>query len=157
METDLNFQRAGSVSNAHVGRAFELLAQQVLLSESIKVAQDYPLELGVGRAKKYHAFDLGCAKQKIIVECKSHRWTSGDKVPSAKLTVWNEAMYYFHLAPLDYRKIMFVSHHVSEKRGISLAEYYREKYYHLIPEDVEFWEFNEIDQTFRVTHSKARI
>jgi hypothetical protein len=25
-------------------------------------------------------------------------------VPSAKLTVWNEAMYYFHVAPAQYKR-----------------------------------------------------
>ncbi|WP_201087274.1 hypothetical protein [Serratia plymuthica] len=54
--------------------------------------------------KKSHRFDLGCAEQKILVECKSHRWTIGNNIPSAKLTVWNEAMFYFYSAPAEYRK-----------------------------------------------------
>lgn len=48
----------------------------------------------MGKIKKKHSFDLGC-KDKKIVECKSHKWTSGGNIPSAKLNVWNEAMYYF--------------------------------------------------------------
>ncbi|MEP1229512.1 MAG: hypothetical protein ABJG88_02435 [Litorimonas sp.] len=151
MVDNLNFQRAGSLSNAHVGRDFEYLAQNLLFNEGIMVYPNFPLELGVGLIKKKHAFDLGCAESKIIVECKSHKWTSGDKVPSAKLTVWNEAMYYFHLAPSEYRKIMFVLHDVSKKRGLSIADYYQDKYNHLIPEDVESWEVNEITQTFKIT------
>jgi hypothetical protein len=43
--------------------------------------------------KKIHCFDLAAANEKIIVECKSHRWRAGARVPSAKMTVWNEAMY----------------------------------------------------------------
>ena len=157
MDSDLNFQRAGAISNAHVGRDFELLAQQVLSSESLNVDLNYVLELGVSSTKKLHAFDLGCSKQKILVECKSHRWTSGDKVPSAKLTVWNEAMYYFHLAPTEYRKIMFVLHDVSQKRRLSLADYYQDKYRHLIPDDVEFWELDEIKSTYRIVKSKDQL
>ena len=157
MSDILNFQRAGAISNAHVGREFEQIAQKVLQSKSINVHQNFPLEIGVGKVKKRHAFDLGCADQKIIVECKSHRWTSGDKVPSAKLTVWNEAMYYFYLAPVEFRKIMFVLHDVSQKRALSLADYYKDKYRHLIPDDVEFWELNTTDASFKITQPKGNL
>lgn len=69
---------------------------------------DLKVLVGVGTIKKEHAFDLGCERQKVIVECKSYLWTSDDNVPSAKMTVWNEAMFYFYVVPEDYRKIMFV-------------------------------------------------
>ena len=80
---------------------------------------------------------------KLLVECKSHRWTAGDKVPSAKMTTWNEAMYYFFLAPSDYRKCFFVLHHRRAGSGESLLDYYRRTYSHLIPDDVEFFEWDE--------------
>ena len=60
-------------------------------------------------------------------------------MPSAKLTVWNEAMYYFYIAPKNYRKIFFVLKHL--RRGVSLATYYVANYEHLIPDDVEIWEY----------------
>ncbi|WP_251405975.1 hypothetical protein [Metabacillus litoralis] len=66
------------------------------------------------------------------MECKSHKWTSGGNVPSAKLTVWNEAMYYILLAPEDYRKF-FILKDYSEKGGETLGEYYIRAYGHLIP------------------------
>ncbi len=84
-------------------------------------------------------FDLGNLTQKIIVECKSHKWTTGENIPSAKLTVWNEAMYYFVAAPKGFRKIMFVLRDYSSKRNKTLAEYYVQTYSHLIPKDVELW------------------
>jgi len=77
------------------------------------------------------------------VECKSHRWTAGGNVPSAKLTVWNEAMYYFHVSPPEYRKIMFVLRDLRQSKGESLAHYYLRTYGHLVPQCVEFWEFDE--------------
>ena len=80
---------------------------------------------------------------KTIVECKSHRWTSGRNVPSAKLTVWNEAMLYFIAAPCEYRKIMFVLRDYCSKREETLAGYYVRTYSHLIPAEVEFWEYDE--------------
>lgn len=140
-------QRAGSVSNAHVGKDFEAVALKVFAAKGIDLQGDFKLPVGVADNKKLHAFDLGCDKQKIIVECKCHRWSApNDNVPSAKLTVWNEAMYYFLVAPEGYRKILFVLRDVSQKRRETLAEYYVRTYGHLIPEDVEIWEVDEDGQ-----------
>ena len=135
-------QRVGAVSNAHVGRDFERVALEYFKELGVELVRDLPIELGL-TTKKIHRFDLGSSDPKIIVECKSHRYTAGDRVPSAKLTVWNEAMYYFHLAPRAYRKCFFVLHHRRAGRGESLLEYYRRVYAHLIPDDVEFFEWDE--------------
>jgi hypothetical protein len=59
------------------------------------------------------------------------------------MTVWNEAMYYFHLAPSDYRKILFVLHHRRDEAGESLLSYYKRTHFHMIPEGVEFLEWDE--------------
>ena len=142
-DTNKPFQRVGSKSNAHVGREFEKSTRTFFFSKSIELLPDIKIPVGVGNIKKIHAFDLGCEQKKIIIECKSHKWTSGNNVPSAKLTVWNEAMYYFHVAPKGYRKIMFVLKDFSEKRNETLAGYYLRTYSHLIPNDVEFWEYDE--------------
>lgn len=60
---------------------------------------------------------------KIVIECKSHTWTSGDNVPSAKLTVWNEAMYYFSLTPSEFRKVLVVKRDYSVKRNETETEF----------------------------------
>jgi hypothetical protein len=113
----------------------------------LQLSPNLTLSIGIGDEKKPHAFDLGSETQKVIVECKSHTWTSSDKVPSAKLTVWNEAMYYFVLAPKDYRKILFVLKDFSQKREETLALYYIRTHSHLIPSDVEFWEYDDHKRT----------
>ncbi|MDZ4245919.1 MAG: hypothetical protein U1D67_02245, partial [Dehalococcoidia bacterium] len=95
MDTN-NFQRIGSVSNAHVGRDFELVAKKYFQQHGIMLVANYAVPVGVGSQKKNHQFDLGSAEPPVVVECKSHRWTTGGNIPSAKITVWNEAMYYFH-------------------------------------------------------------
>jgi hypothetical protein len=59
------------------------------------------------------------------------------------MTVWNEAMYYFHLAPPEYRKILFVLHDRREAEGESLLAYYKRTYSHMIPDGVEFMEWDE--------------
>ncbi len=94
----ISFQRVGSKSNAHVGREFERRAKDFFFSINIDLDANIKVPVGVGEKTKIHAFDLGNETDKIIVECKSHKWTSGGNVPSAKLTVWNEAMLY--LLPL---------------------------------------------------------
>jgi hypothetical protein len=53
-------------------------------------------------------------------------------------------MYYFTVAPKGYRKILFVLRDYSEERGETLAEYYIRRYSHLIPNDVEICEYDEI-------------
>lgn len=138
----VNFQREGSISNAHVGREFEKTAQTFFASKGLILQENITLPVGIGKEKKGHSFDLGNKKQRIIVECKSHKWTKGDNVPSAKLTVWNEAMYYFLSSPQRYRKIFFILRDFSNKRKETLAEYYLRTYSHLIPDDVEFWEYD---------------
>ena len=130
------------MSNAHVGADFERVALEYFCRKGIVLTKSYRLPVGLTK-KKPHAFDLGSTKPKILVECKSHRWTEGAKVPSAKMTVWNEAMFYFHLAPRDFRKILFVLFDRRGENGETLLSYYQRTYSHLIPSDVEFLEFDE--------------
>ncbi|MDX6769898.1 MAG: hypothetical protein SF051_10220 [Elusimicrobiota bacterium] len=140
---DKPFQRLGSKSNSQVGSDFERIIQQHFARQGIILKPKHSVEVGVGALKKAHEFDLGCADMKWIVECKSHRWTTGNNTPSAKMTVWNEAMYYFHGAPVDYKKILYVLRDLKNGTGESLAEYYLRTYAHLIPAGVEIWEYDE--------------
>lgn len=148
---DKPFQRVGSISNAQVGNDFELLVQRFLAAGGIELERNHSVYVGVSELRKPHAFDLGCATKKWLVECKSHRWTSGHNVPSAKLTVWNEAMYYFHAAPTDYKKVLFVLKDLRRGTGESLATYYLRTYEHLVPAGVEIWEYDE------ETHNALRV
>ena len=145
-----NFQRIGSVSNARVGSDFENVAASVLAEAGIVVEKNFSVDVGINEKKKAHNFDLGAINPPILVECKSHRWTSGNNVPSAKMTVWNEAMYYFATAPRKYRKILFVLRDIRAKTGESLAEYYVRTYRHLIPSGVEVWEYDQEQQKVEI-------
>ena len=140
--TNRPHQRIGAISNTHVGAQFESMAQRYFEDSGICLTKNYSLPIGLYE-KKAHSFDLGSLDRKVIVECKSHRWTAGGKVPSAKMTVWNEAMYYFYLAPRGYRKIMFILHDRRSGDGETLLSYYQRTYPHLIPDEVEFVEFDE--------------
>jgi hypothetical protein len=147
-EAVTNFQRIGASSNTQVGIDFERLAVFALEAAGLKVQPRFSVPVGVGDLKKQHAFDFGSSEPPILIECKCHRWTRpGDNAPSAKLTVWNEAMYYFSIAPSGYRCILFVLRDYSATRGQTLAEYYLTRYRHLVPRNVEIWEFDEARTT----------
>lgn len=141
-----NFQRIGAESNSHAGRHFEDLAQSYFLAQGIKLQKDFPVPVGLS-VKKPHKFDLGSETPPILVECKSHTWTSGGNAPSAKLTNWNEAMYYFCLAPKNSRKILFVLRDYNPNRKETLAQHYIKRHPHLIPDDVEILEFDAAKST----------
>ena len=145
-----NYQRDGSQSNAKIGADFENLAKKIIQDElKIILQEQYSLNIGLTeREPKQHNFDLG--NESYIVECKSHKWTSGNNIPSAKLTVWNEAMYYFLVAPKNYKKIFFMIKDYNQKRKMTLAEYYLKTYRHLIPVDVEFWEYDEVQEKINI-------
>ena len=152
INTDKPHQRKGSKSNAHAGAAFELQIARYYAKQEIQVERDYVVPIGVGGTKKSHRFDLGSAESGYLVECKSHTWTEGNKVPSAKMAVWNQAMYYFHIAPKRYRKVLFVLKATSSSRRETLAEHYVRTYSHLIPPGVEIWEFNDRTREARRVH-----
>lgn len=130
-----NFQRIGSASNSQAGSDFETAARAFFDKQGIPLVRNFSVSVGVGDVKKMHRFDLGSADPPVIVECKSHTWTQGGNMPSAKMTVWNEAMYYFYAAPTFYRKIFFVLKH--NRREQSLATFYLKTHGHLVPADVE--------------------
>lgn len=138
-----NFQRDGSTSNTQVGRDFEEVARKYFLrAEGLHLHKNFPVEIGASTTKKSRHFDLGSEEPATLVECKSHRWTETGNMPSAKVTVWNESMFYFHLAPNRYRKVLFVIRDVHSRRTESLAEYYIRNYSHLIPAGVSIIEFD---------------
>ena len=139
---DKPFQRKGAKSNTHVGKEFERTAKDFFTLKGLHLQKDISIDIGIN-GKKSHNFDLGNLNEKILVECKSHTWTEGGNVPSAKMTTWDQAMYFFYVAPTGYRKIFFVLKDYSLKRQETLAEYYVRTKSHLIPKDVEIWEFDE--------------
>jgi hypothetical protein len=137
------------------GSAFEDAVKIFLKEvESIDLIDSFSVEVGVGELKKTHKFDLGNDTPPILVECKAHKWTEGGNVPSAKMTIWNEAMYYFAITPAKYRKILFVLR--SECKGESLADYYIRMNDHLIPLGVEIWEYESDTKTAKCVYSKEK-
>ena len=137
-----NFQRKGASSNAQVGREFEERAKEALSGQGLNLDFNHKVEVGIAQQKKVHAFDLGSENPNVIVECKAQTWTEGNKVPSAKMKNWAEAMYYFYMAPDTYRKIFLVERNERKTTGETLLSYFLRTHFHMIPSDVEFWELD---------------
>ena len=136
------FQRQGSTSNADVGRTFEQRVQTVLARQGLRLDRDHRVPCGLGTIRKDHAFDLGSENPRVIVECKSHTWTSGGNVPSAKMTNWANVMFHFHMAPPAYRKIFIAERSVRSGKEETLLGYFVRTQAHMIPHDVEMWELH---------------
>ena len=137
------YQRKGSKSNTDVGNTFEEKVKIFFESqEGIKLTRRVAVDIGI-RSSKLHKFDLGNLQKNILIECKSHKWTESGYVPSCKIIAWDQAMFYFYLLSSDYRKIFCVLRDYSEKRDVTLGQYYIRTKHHLIPPDVEIWEFDE--------------
>ena len=145
---DKPFQRKGWKNNTAVGNDFEAKAKRFFAADGLHLESNATVEIGVN-GKKSHGFDLGCLTQKVLVECKSHTWTAGRNVPSAKMTTWDQAMYFFFAGSSGYRKVFFVLRDYCARRKETLAEYYIRTHYHLVPKDVEFWEYDEAKSTAR--------
>ena len=139
---DRPFQRKGARSNTQVGKEFERKARDFFSKQGLDLKEDVSIQVGINGTKA-HSFDLGNIDKKILIECKSHTWTEGGNVPSAKITTWDQAMYFFFAAPVGYRKVLFVLRDWSPKKRESLAEFYVRTKSHLIPKDVEIWEYDE--------------
>jgi hypothetical protein len=139
---DNRFQREGSSSNTRAGREFEELAQRYfLVREGMSLQRGVSVSIGVTRQKN-HKFDLGCHDRRILVECKSYKWTRGGNSPIAKIQSLNEAMLHFSVAPSHYQKILFLELDVHPKRGLSLGDHYVKNQGHLIGAGVEVWEYD---------------
>ena len=141
-----------ATSNPVTGAEFEKTAlRQFGKLGYATLERGFAVDVGVAEVKKAHRFDLGSHDEKLLVGCKAHTWTSGGNAPSAKLSVWNEAMYYFLTAPSAYRKVLFTLR--SERNGETLAQHYVKRYRHLIPPGVEIWEYDPASDTVAVIDS----
>ena len=125
-------------NNSTTGAKFEDAVLLFFRGADLDLSRNHSVEVGAGSFRKAHRFDLGSSDPPTLVECKSHTWTDGGNAPSAKLSVWNEAMLYFSVAPVGHRKILAVLAHA--RRGESLADHYVKRFQHLVPPGVEIWE-----------------
>jgi hypothetical protein len=133
--------------NKEKGDRFRDRVREYFLNKGNTLDPEFKVEIGFGNLRKEHSFDLG--NKEMLVECKNYEWTSGGKAPSAKLSNINESMLIFKATNVKYRKLIFMSKTRKNQKRISetLVEYYIRQCRHLIPSDVEIWEFDETNLT----------
>ena len=127
-------------------KELENQARVFFAEKGIVLKEGKGVDVGIEQTKN-HKFDLESLDKRVLVECKAHTWTKGKNIPSAKMAIWDQAMYLFHVSPKGVRKILFVLKDWSQERGKTLAKYYIETNSHLIPKNVEIWEYDEKKKT----------
>ncbi len=133
------------MTNREKGDSFTEKVHEYLRASGNDLQREYVVQVGLSfRRGKKHAFDLGNSSQ--LVECKYFNWTAGNNNPSGKIATLNEAMLYFLAAPAGFRKQIFVrrTDKKGKRRPETLGEYYTRLYRHFIPDDVGFWEFDDV-------------
>lgn len=135
MRTSINNMNPGK------GKAFQLSVQQAL---ALYFGKPFDLEIAypIGKPAKDHKFDLVSRDGGIIVETKNYTWTIGNNVPSAKMSVLNEAIFYLQHAPKNTHKLLVINLNKHAGRNETLASYYVRTYRHLL-DDVSVMEFDQ--------------
>lgn len=91
--------------NSRVGRKFQEFVQAILEKE-YNTYFEQEAAIPIGRPPKEHKFDLANADRSIVAECKCYMWTISGKIPSAKLTGLDEAVFYFGFLPSGTKKLL---------------------------------------------------
>lgn len=127
------------MTNTFKGSKFEEVTK-LLLEEYLqeKLEEQKKIEIGF-EEKREHRFDLG--NSNYLIECKAFEWTAKNNNPSGKISTLRETLYYFLLAPKEYRKILVLKKS-RVKNGETVLDYFIRLNYHLIPQDVEIFEID---------------
>lgn len=134
--------------NPRTGSDFEASVQAFFALRGLMLHRDFLQPVGMGDEKRMRSFDLGSLSPPLLLECKCHTWTIGAHSPSAKLSVWNEAMLYFAAAPSQFQKILLVKRNL--RGNLSLADHYVARFGHLIPKGVSIIEYDNVFNKARV-------
>ncbi len=122
--------------NAVKGYEFQNIAAEIL-GDYFHILFRCENPIPIGDPPKQHKFDLVSKDMKYIGECKDYKWTSGENVPSAKISSVNEAVFYLQQlptpeSPTDQIRFVVMRRAVNAKHKDSLAEYYYRMNKHLL-------------------------
>ena len=140
IEKAIEKQINSNSDNPRVGKEFQVEVRKWF--EDNKVRQfnlEHPILIGC--PAKPHKFDIADTEESIVVECKCFSWTGSGNIPSAKLAVLNEALFYFSFLPAKTEKMLVMSYATHPKKTETLAEYYYRTHKHLLG-DVKIMEYN---------------
>lgn len=118
-------------SNVASGAAFQALAARVM-GEHLGCSFRLEVPLAIGSPAKNHRFDLVSADGRFVGECKSFTWTATGKMPSAKITTMNEAVFYLSFLPDRVMRFLVVKRDLRHGHGESLADYFWRTNRHLL-------------------------
>jgi hypothetical protein len=82
--------------NPKRGAEFEDAVARYLITLGVSTKFSYPISIGVGATKRDHRFDLGVDNPKVVMECKAHTWTEGNKRPVQKWRRGTKPCIIFH-------------------------------------------------------------
>ncbi|MFD2117620.1 hypothetical protein ACFSTH_11540 [Paenibacillus yanchengensis] len=128
-------------SSIDKGKSFQSLVR-IALMEKYNQSFEFEVAFPVGNPAKDHKFDLVSSNGEIIVKTKNYTWTESGNVPSAKLSVLNEAVFYLQHTPKGKTRIIVINYDLNVKKNESLANYYVKTYKHLL-DDVIVMEYNQ--------------
>ncbi len=132
----------GGVKNTDKGNLFRDQVQAYLKARfDYELTPELPIYVGF-KHKKLHRFDLGSLAPEVLVECKNYAWTATGNSPSAKLAHLNEAVLYFWATPNSFRKLLFLARSEHPSRPETLGAHWFRRYGHLLPPDLEVWEYD---------------
>ena len=126
--------------NPKVGRDFQQFVAQRLSDELNHLfTLEYPY--GIGTPAHPHKFDCVSEDRTIVVECKCYTWTVGGNIPSAKMAMLDEALFYMSFLPVDVTKIIALNKATSPDKAETFAEYFFRIKRHLM-RDVQIYEID---------------
>lgn len=119
------------ISNKQVGSNFEIGAQRFL--ETVFGRSFTPQGgVAIGNPPKAHKFDFISDDGQVVAECKCLSWTKSGNIPSAKISVLNEAVFYLGFLSDDIQKVLVVNKAYRVVGKETLGEYYVRRYGHLL-------------------------
>ena len=120
-----------------------------ILEKELNTTLKPEVKISIGDPQIKHAFDLANEDKSIVIECKNYTWTKAGNVPSAKVSILNEAVLYFSFLDANVRKIVCLKKSVHPKRQETLAENYVRTYGHLL-RDITVYEIDENTQEIKM-------
>jgi hypothetical protein len=128
-------------SNPKRGSEFEKLSKKIM-DNRFRVDFEINGKIKIGRPAKEHKFDL--VSNNFVGECKCYSWTKPGNIPSAKITLLNEAAFYLFNIPKkkNIKKFIVMKRDFHKKRKETLAEYYYRTNKHLL-NDIDIFEIDE--------------
>lgn len=136
------------MSNTKSGADFQIQVKN-WFQQTYGIKFELEKKIAIGYPAKDHRFDIVDEFGKIAIECKKYTWTETGNMPSAKISIVNEAAFYLSFLPDTYDKyiVMLYSRHI--KRNETLAEYYYRINRHLLG-NIKVAEFNPNTNDLRI-------